>query len=220
MEDEVLGLDRLVGPGAVCLDVGAEYGLYTWSLAALVGATGAVHTIEPQPGLVRMLNHTTRLAGARNVTIHHLALGDEPGEGHLSQPSRRGMPVHGRAFLADGTRGLGSNAEFQRHRSIAVPVQTMDGLVERLGLARLDLIKVDIEGAEGRLLAGGVQTLQRFRPHLLLELEDRHLERFGTSADAIIAQLTELGYAPSHWERDDWRPGIVGRNVLFRATPA
>ncbi|MBN9374576.1 MAG: FkbM family methyltransferase, partial [Cellulomonas sp.] len=157
---------------------------------------------------------------ARNVTIHGLALGDEPGAGHLSQPSRGGVRVHGRTFLADGTHGLGSNAEFSRHRSIDVRVDTLDGLVDRLGLPRLDLIKADVEGAEDRLLAGGEATLRRFRPHLLVELEDRHLERFDTSVDAVVQRLKDLGYAPSHWERGEWRPGIVGRNVLFRAPAA
>lgn len=215
----MLGLDRLVGPGGVCLDVGAEFGLYTWSLAALVGPSGAVHAVEPQPDLERVLRFGTRLVDARNVTVHRLALTDEPGEGHLSQPSRGVVRVHGRTFLADGTNGLGSNAEFSRHRSIDVRVDTVDALVGRLGLTRLDLVKADVEGAEGRLLAGADQTLRRFRPHLLLELEDRHLGRFETSVDEVVGRLAELGYRPSHWERGDWRPGIVGRNVLFR-TPA
>ena len=219
VEDEVLGLDRLVGPGAVCVDVGAEFGLYTWSLAALVGPAGAVHAVEPQPDLGRTLRFGTWLVGARNVTIHHLALGDEPGDGHLSQPSRGVVRVHGRTFLADGTSGLGSNAEFSRHRTIGVQVDTLDALVGRLGLTRLDLVKADVEGAEGRLLAGGDDTLRRFRPALLLELEDRHLDRFDTSVDEVVKRLADLGYEPSHWERGDWRPGIAGRNVLFR-TPA
>jgi FkbM family methyltransferase len=220
VEDEVLGLDQLVGPGAVCLDVGAEYGLYTWSLADLVGPAGSVHAVEPQPDLGRLLLFGRRLVGARNVTVHRLALGDEPGAGHLSQPSRGGMRVHGRTFLADGTHGLGSNAEFSRHRSIDVRVDTLDDLVTRLGLTRLDLMKADVEGAEDRLLAGGAATLRRFRPHLLIELEDRHLERFDTSVDAVVERLKDVGYTPSHWEHGDWRPGIVGRNVLFRAPAA
>ncbi len=217
VEDEVLGLGQLVSQGAVCLDVGAEFGLYTWSLAHLVGAAGAVHAIEPQPDLTRALRLGKRLLGATHVTVHQLALGAEPGPGHLSRPSRAGVPVHGRAFLSDGTHGLGSNAEFSRHRTIAVDVDTLDAVAARLALARLDLIKADVEGAEERLLAGGSATLHTFHPYLLLELEDRHLDRFDTSADTVIGRLETLGYTPSHWEGGAWRPGIVGRNVLFRS---
>lgn len=218
VEDEVLGLPQLVGPGGVCLDVGAEFGLYTWSLADLVGTSGAVHAVEPQPDLGRLLRFGRWLVGARNVTIHPVALGDEVGPGHLSQPSRGAVRVHGRTFLADGTSGLGSNAEFSRHRSIDVRVDTLDALVERLGLTRLDLVKADVEGAEGRLLAGGDATLRQLRPVLLLELEDRHLERFDTSVEKVVKRLADLGYVPSHWDRGEWRPGIVGRNVLFRVS--
>ena len=220
VEDEVLGLGELVGPGAVCLDVGAEFGLYTWSLADLAGPAGAVHAVEPQPDLARVLQRGRWLVGAHNVTVHRLALGDEPGAGHLSRPSRRGIRVYGRTFLADRTTGLGSNAEFDRHQTIDVRVDTLDGLAARLGLTRLDFVKADVEGAEERLLAGGSATLRRFRPHLLLELEDRHLERFDTSVVAVVDRLDDLGYAPSHWSQDAWLPGIAGRNVLFRALPA
>jgi FkbM family methyltransferase len=216
VEDEVSGLDELVGPGAVTFDVGAEYGLYTWSLARLVGPSGAVHAVEPQPELARHLGAWRRVLGADNVTVHHVALGARAGQGHLSQPSRRGVPVHGRTFLSDGTTGLGSNAEFHHHRTIGVGVDTLDALVEQLGLTRLDLIKADVEGAEGRLLDGGRDTLSRFRPTLLLELEDRHLSRFGSSVGEIVDELADFGYHPSHWEGRSWRPGIVGRNVLFR----
>lgn len=220
VEDEVLGLAQLVAPGAVCVDVGAEFGLYTWTLAHLVGPAGAVHAIEPQPDLTRVLRLARRLVGASHVTVHQLALGAEPGRGHLSLPSRRGMRVHGRAFLSDGTHGLGSNAEFSRHRSLPVEVDTLDAVAARLALARLDLVKADVEGAEERLLAGGSTTLATFRPHLLLELEDRHLVRFDTSARTVVGQLETLGYTPSHWADGAWRPGIVGRNVLFRADTA
>lgn len=219
VEDEVGGLRQLVGPGAIALDVGAEFGLYAWSLADLVGPAGVVHAVEPQPSLARRIARISRVLGARNVTVHPYALSAAPGEGHLSRPSRGHLPVHGRTFLADRTTGLGSNAEFHRHKTIDVGVDTLDSLVDRLGLARLDLIKADVEGAEGRLLAGGRATLERFRPALLLELEDRHLVRFDTTVATIVDQLADLGYHPWHWERRVWRPGIVGRNVLFRAGP-
>ncbi len=216
VESEVSGLAELVGPGSVVFDVGAEYGLYTWPLAALVGPTGAVHAVEPQPELARHLRRTGAALGVHTVTLHELALSAQPGEGYLSQPSRGRRPVHGRTFLANDTTGLGSNDEFDRHRNIDVDVETLDELVDRLGVTRLDFLKADVEGGEERLLAGAKATLERFRPTLLLELEDRHLARFETSVAEVVDVLADLGYRPSHWEGRSWRPGIVGRNVLFR----
>jgi FkbM family methyltransferase len=223
VEDEVLGLPELIEPGAVCLDIGGEYGLYAWSLASLVGRDGAVHCVEPQPGLSSALKRHAWYLGARNVTVHKLALSDHAGAGHLLQPRRTGLPVHGRTFLSDGTNGLGSNDEFASHRDITVTVDTLDSFVDTLGLDRLDFIKADIEGAEARLLAGGEQTLRRLKPTLLLELEDRHLDRFDTTVEAIVEWLAGVGYAPFHWEPatsaggdGSWQPGVLDRNVLFR----
>jgi FkbM family methyltransferase len=219
LEDEVAGLERVVGPGAVCLDVGAEYGLYTWTLAGLAGPTGHVHAVEPQPGPSTFVDATRRLLKADHVTVHRTALGAAAGGGVLSLPRRRMLPVHGRAFLTTGATGLGSNEEFAHHEDVPVAVTTLDDLVGELGLTRLDLVKADIEGAEARLLDGAHLTLATLRPALMLELEDRHLARFGASVAEIVAGLELDGYAARTWHRaDGWlprHPDDGRRNVLF-----
>ncbi len=219
LEDEVAGLAGLVGPGAVCLDVGAEYGLYTWTLAGLVGRSGHVHAVEPQPGPSAFVDTTRRLLGAGNVTVHRTALGAAAGGGVLALPRRGLLPVHGRAFLTTGASGLGSNAEFAHHDDVPVPVTTLDDLVADLALDRLDLVKADIEGAEARLLQGARTTLATLRPVLMLELEDRHLARFGATVAEIVDALGADGYAARTWDRArGWvprRPDDGRRNVLF-----
>jgi FkbM family methyltransferase len=219
LEDEVAGLAAHVGPGTVCLDVGAEYGLYTWTLAGLVGPAGHVHAVEPQPGPSAFVDTTRRLLRAGNVTVHRTALGDAAGGGVLALPRRRLLPVHGRAFLTTGASGLGSNAEFPRHRDVPVAVTTVDDLVEALGLGRLEFVKVDIEGAEARLLAGARGTLAAFRPVLMLELEDRHLARFGADVASVVTGLESDGYVALTWDATrGWvhrRPDDGRRNVLF-----
>ncbi|GGV83834.1 FkbM family methyltransferase [Streptomyces massasporeus] len=107
VEDEVAGLRAFVPAGSVCVDAGAEYGLHTRVLAALAGPSGRVHSVEPLPGPCRRLRVTARLLGARNVTVRRAALGDRRGRGRLSLPVRRGLPVHGRAYLTDGAHGPG-----------------------------------------------------------------------------------------------------------------
>jgi FkbM family methyltransferase len=219
LEDEVAGLAEHVRPGAVCLDVGAEYGLYTWTLAGLVGPAGHVHAVEPQPGPSSFVESTRRLLRAGNVTVHRTALGAATGGGVLALPRRRLLPVHGRAFLTTGADGLGSNAEFAHHEDVPVAVTTVDELVGSLGLGRLDLVKVDIEGAEARLLDGAAGTLAAFRPVLMLELEDRHLARFGTTVGRVVGGLEAAGYLARTWDRAlGWvprRPDDGRRNVLF-----
>jgi len=219
VEKEVLGLAELVGPGDVCLDVGAEFGLYTHVLADLVGAGGAVHAFEPQRGAHRALQLGVRAAGLSWVALHRLALGAVPGTAELSVPRRRGLPVHGRAYLTAGARDPGPNQEFAGQRLEAVAIETVDTVVADLGLTRIDLLKADVEGAEGALLDGAAATLARHRPHLLLEIEDRHTRKYGVGAAELFARLTgELGYRARTWSAG-WRPvtGIVDteRNYLF-----
>jgi FkbM family methyltransferase len=219
LEDEVAGLAQLVGPGAVCLDVGAEYGLYTWTLAGLVGPTGRVHAVEPQPGPAGFVEATRRALRADHVVVHRTALGAAVGDGVLALPRRRHLPVHGRAFLTTGASGLGSNVEFARHDDVPTPVTTLDDLAADVGLGRLDLVKADIEGAEARLLDGARSALATWRPYLLLELEDRHLVRFGTAVVEVVADLAAHGYAARTWDAArGWVPRRADdgrRNVLF-----
>jgi FkbM family methyltransferase len=208
---------RLVRPGAVCLDVGAAYGLYTWLLADLAGPTGHVHAFEPQPGLAAFLRTSGRALGAGNVTVHQLGIDETPGLGWLARPSRGLLPVPGRAFLGRDAGSLGSNREFCRHRAIVTPLTTLDAFVAGHSLARLDFIKADIEGAEGRMLSGATHTLRTLRPILLLELENRHLTRFDTDIGAIRNRLSELGYVARFFTGRTWstRPQPIQRNVLF-----
>lgn len=204
LEDEVVGLRDLVAPGATCVDVGAEYGLYTYLLAHLAGPGGSVHSVEPLPGPRRFLTSVLGLVGARTVTVHAAALSSGGGAGTMSLPVRRSLPVHGRAFLTSGARGLGSNAEFGGHRGVAVAVTTLDELAASQGLERVDVVKADVEGAELAVLRGGRAVLERDHPVLLLEVEDRHLARYGQRAADVVAHLAALGYAPHVWDGSAW----------------
>lgn len=219
VEKEILGLADLVGPGDVCLDVGAEFGLYTHVLADLVGPEGAVHAVEPQRGAYRALHRGVRAAGLSWVHLHRLALGAAAGTAELSVPRRRGLPVHGRAYLTVGAHDSGPNREFGGQRLESVAVETLDTVVTDLVGRRVSLVKADVEGAEGALLEGAATTLVDHRPHLLLELEDRHTRKYGLAAADLFAHLTrELGYRAYTWSAG-WRPAAAivdtERNYLF-----
>ncbi len=218
VEDELAVLPRLVRPGDVCLDVGAKHGAYALVLAAASGPAGRVVAFEPLPGPRRVLRVGRRLLGA-GVEVVPAAVAAAPGRAELLLPVRRGRSVPGRTFLADGSVGLGSNAEFRRHRRVPADVTTLDAWWTASAEGRVDVVKIDVEGAEAAVLRGGERMLRARRPILLIELEDRHLDRFGTSAGAILDGLVAAGYRAAVLADGRWRevgaPSTAQRNHLL-----
>lgn len=222
VEDEVAGVLDLVPPGGTCVDVGAEFGLYTVAMALAVGEGGMVHAVEPQPGAHRVMDRVADVvAGDGRVVRHRVALGATPDRGTLSVPLRRGLAVHGRAFLTTGARHGGPNDdEFARERRLTVEVTTLDLLCELHDVRRLDLLKADVEGAELQVLRGGVAALERHRPIVQLEIEQPHLDRYGATVADVTGFLTGRGYTMHLWDDGAWRRSDrvvpTHRNYLFR----
>lgn len=219
IEGEMLGLARVVRAGDVCVDVGANYGLYTHELSRLVGDGGRVHSIEPLPEAYRVLSALVGLRSLRNVETHQVALGEHAESSVLSVPWRHGLPVHGRAYLTSGAHGRGANAEFRSSRDVQVEVVSLDGLAARGALRRVDFLKADVEGAELAILRGGAALLERWHPTLLLEIEDRHTARYGHAASDVLDWLTARGYLAHRWLEGAWQPCTSwsgeARNYLF-----
>lgn len=220
LEPEMLGLSRLVGPGDVCIDIGAAAGLYTVPLARLVGPSGVVHSVEPLPFAWPVWNRVLGVRGNANVRHHSVALAAEPGKSTMSVPMGRYGLVTGRSFVSQQSHGLGSNAEFAEHIDFPVTVDTLDGLAATAGLTRLDFVKVDVEGAELQVLRGGQEVIETYRPAMLLEIEERHTARYDCSPDDVVGFLTQRDYEMYVWQRG-WhratRVTAATRNYLFRA---
>jgi FkbM family methyltransferase len=219
-EPELLGLHEVVKPGDSCIDIGAALGNYTVTLSRLVGPRGTVHSIEPLVFAHPALSWLLRPREGRNVVRHSVALGIEQGRDVMSVPVRHGMPVTGRSFLTAGSRGLGSNAEFTDHLEVFVRTDTLDHFVDINGISRVDFVKADVEGAELRVVEGGKETIDRFKPAVLVEIEERHVARFGHRAHDVVDFLFDRGYRMSTWHRGRWVAASIidehTRNYLFQ----
>jgi FkbM family methyltransferase len=162
-EREVHLLRDLVTVDSVAIDVGAHIGDYTYSLCKCVGAGGRVIAIEPQPDLARRLVvATTRLN--LPVTVHNVALSSKEGEADLLIPMEHGRNLIGFATLE---RRAGDG------KSYRVPLRRLDDLCREID-GKICFLKVDVEGHELEVFRGGVQTLKRHRPNLIVEIEQRH----------------------------------------------
>lgn len=188
-------LAPLIPDDAVVFDVGAHAGQYT-KLFARLAWRGRVYAIEPQSYARRILRAAIRFNRVRNVEILPLALGAAPGNATLTIPVKAsGSYGFGLAHLGPGTREGFAETE-------TVEVTTLDVLAMKLGLTRLDFIKADIEGWEQAMLEGGRATLARFKPALLLELNDEYMRRASGSVAAVWRMLTELRYRAYAGEPD------------------
>ena len=155
-EPEVLAaVDRYVREGDVCIDIGANVGGVGLPMARQAGATGRVHCFEPGPPFVARLRSNLALNPelALRVEVHPIGLSHEPGELHWSQDP---------SFPGNG--GFTSEPTAQR-----IEVSTLDRFTSTRNLERVDFIKMDTEGWELSVCQGGVETLRRYRPTLLIE---------------------------------------------------
>lgn len=219
MEDELVGVAEVIPTGGTCIDIGAAAGFYTVELARLVGPTGVVHSVEPLRFAHATASRLLGLRSAPNVVRHSVALGATAQEQVMSVPLRNGVPITGRSFVTGRANGLGSNAEFDEHMRVVVDGDTFDGFADGLGLTRLDFVKIDVEGAELDVLTSGRATLEKFKPLVMVEVEDRHLERFGVTSVQIADWFAKLGYQMSVWDSKSWRAvdevTVQYRNYLF-----
>jgi FkbM family methyltransferase len=179
-------LKRCLRPDDICIDVGANIGYYTTLMAKLAYA-GEVHAFEPVPMNWHVLNCNLQLNNLKRVFPNFAALAEKPGRISFSV-SRDGA--------YSSIRATGREVEFE---VIETEVKTLDSYVLASKLVKVDVIKADVEGAEGLVLAGSEKLFcdPVRRPRLvMLELFDPNLKVFGTGIDQILSRMAAWGYSP------------------------
>lgn len=178
LETAVL-VEALIRPGDRVLDVGANYGHFTLAAAAATGPGGDVLAIEPNPVAHARLATHVALNRLTQVRVRQIGLSDEAGELDLRIPGvNSGEASFAGSDYADATR-------------VTCAVLTGDALVD---MARVDFVKIDVEGFETRVLRGLAATLTASRPLVLTEMVDAHLVRAGASRGELIDIMSSAGY--------------------------
>lgn len=185
-------LDALAS-GATFVDVGANVGFYSVLASDRVGHSGNVYCFEIDPRPLRAFRKT--LASFDFANIHIV-------EGAVSNVD--GMVSYVPAKDHGNTR-IGKFGE----TALSVISVRLDTWVKKENLARLDVLKIDVEGAEELVLKGAVETIKRFKPLVLCEA-GRGALAFGYNPDALVTFFSDIGYA-TEWLDGVWTPTLLAR---------
>ena len=190
-EGVILLLKRFLPSDGSFIDVGANIGTFTL-VAAHRAVRGQVHAFEPSAHHFARLAHNVELNDFKNVALNRKGLYDQPGEAVLFLPSQTGeMNNSGAASLYT------SALEETRQVSEGVSLIRLDDYVREKSIGRVDIIKIDIEGAELKALEGARETIARFRPLVFMELDLDNLERAERSPEEVLQYWKSLNYEVS-----------------------
>ena len=183
--DSVALFAALLEPGMDVVDVGANFGQYTLVASGIVGSNGSVHSFEPDPETFQWLRRNVMDNGLANVRLNQTALFRETAQKSL--------------FLAEA-HSVGSNSlagDFWDYagKTVEVSCIAFDDYLRANRIAKVDLMKLDIEGAELDALRGAEGVLQHSKPILLLEFEEERQRAFGSSCAELAEFLRSHEYA-------------------------
>jgi FkbM family methyltransferase len=186
LEQEIFWMQSLIEPGGRAIDVGANEGIYSYVLSQICHV---VEAFEPQSGPRSILAAYSQVSQAK-VNIHPVCLSEANGSAMLHIPIDNGRNLVYRASL----RQPGGDYE-----TLTVGVRKLDDYK----FERVSLIKIDVEGHEIEVIRGGLETIQRNQPILLVEVEQRWLG--GKPIESVFAELETLGYTGFFLEQSVWR---------------
>jgi FkbM family methyltransferase len=172
--------ERYCRPGMTVVDVGANLGYYSLLASRLVGPAGRVIALEPNSENCRLLLSSLRLNDSTNVELLPIAADVTTGWAYYS------THVGSNGGLVDG-------ADLLARPGVVVPTFRLDDVVS----GRVDFLKMDVEGAEGRVVRGATRLIERDRPIVTTELKDEMLTRVSDmSVREYLGYFESIGYRP------------------------
>ncbi|MDD8017230.1 MAG: FkbM family methyltransferase [Bacteroidota bacterium] len=173
-------LRKFIKEGMVVFDIGANIGAHTLHMSKLVGENGKVYAFEPMIFVQKKLNRNISLNNVKNVVIESFALNDA-------------VETRGVNFRSSWLSGGGVNGQSQIIQD--VKFTTLDNYSRLNKINRIDLIKIDVDGYDYRVLSGSREILQTHSPIIIFELCDYTLKKQGDSAEKLYNFLTTIGYS-------------------------
>ena len=213
-EPELDLLPYAVRPGETALDVGANYGLYSYHLSRLGGV--GVYAFEPVPFTFRTLSVVARLLRFRGVELVEKGCSDRGGQITFTVPVQAsGAVAAGQAYIGgrdDERAGREGQVRWAGTRDVTAEVVALDEFLP--AVERLSLVKCDIEGAELLAFRGAERMIDRHLPTVICEINPWFLEGFGIALADLLGFFDARGYLLYHYREEG------GRGRLREVAPA
>jgi FkbM family methyltransferase len=198
-------LARLIRHGDVVFDIGANIGAHTLGIARSVGPNGKIFAIEPSDFAFTKLLRNLSLNPELESRVHASQLFFSDGATKSPPPEiHASWPLHGDASVHPKHRGRLVSTRNAR-------IETLDCFVSRHQISRLDLLKVDVDGHEVPVLRGGLATLCRFHPILVMELAPYLHEETNNHFTELVELLKTSGYSLQNADNGKPVPLDVGQ---------
>ena len=185
-EPEIKLIEEFVVSGTDSLDIGANQGIYSYVISKYAKT---VHTFEPNPVIFSFLNRNIYKI-INNIKLYNFGLSNKDGKTILRIPIRNKLAKEENyeEFFEMGRATIHDKNEFNEFRTFEVNVKKLDNLQFENPIS---FIKIDVEGHEIEVIEGAIETINKNKPILLVEIEERHSKKKVIDA---IKFINTLGY--------------------------
>jgi|GEM_PF-1221083 len=206
-------LNRMLKPGDVAFDIGANIGMHSVIMANRVGPTGRVVSFEPDPHPHARLRANLALNGLDFVDTRRAALSNKSGKTTF--------------YLHDDSIGNYANASLHAEnvgkstRAVDVDLYSLDDFIAENPVPKLDVIKLLAQGEEWNVLQGGLRTIERYRPSIFFLYEPSYWQRQGRNLMDAVTFFRGYDYTTYAIEFGPRREvtGEIDMGQVFLATP-
>ena len=168
----------------IVFDIGAHIGLCSMPISRVLSEDGRCYVFEPSRGNLKFLKQHLQMNRISNVCVIGCLVGDERLENVEFYEMNGDSGMNTISGVKKGER------EYEKVLKRQI---TIDGFVEENGVVP-ELIKIDVEGAEVKVLSGGEGVLKKYHPEIILSVHTKHIKDLGYSLDHLRKSISDLGY--------------------------
>lgn len=174
--------DNVDVKGKTIIDIGANFGFHTLEFSDLVGDSGNVFAFEPQKLVYYQLCGNTLINGRSNITNYNLALSDE-----VTQLKMENLQYQSEEKINIGNAHLNAYIDNGFNWVDVKPLDSFE-------FENLEVIKIDVQGFEPKVLDGAIKTIKKHKPVIFIEIEEPQLAIYGFKKEDVFSRLDALGY--------------------------